>query len=65
MRHHEASDSDKSGPPRASSEVCCGNSPPSSLPLSTLEHLTICGYRDTWPTSGESLAAIFYSRLQP
>jgi len=43
------------GPPSTLAQVCVnstGSSPPSSLPLSTLEHLTICGYRDWWPTWG-------------
>jgi hypothetical protein len=43
------------GPLWTLAQVCVNNirsSPPSSLPLSTLEHLTICGYRDWWPTWG-------------
>jgi hypothetical protein len=43
------------GSPLILAQVCVNStrsSLPESLPLSTLEHLTICGYRDWWPTWG-------------
>jgi hypothetical protein len=44
------------GPPSTLAKVCASastsSSLPSSLPLSTLEHLTICGYREWWPSWG-------------
>ena len=43
------------GPPSTLAQVCVNdteNSPLSSLPLSTLEHLTISGCRDWWPAWG-------------
>jgi hypothetical protein len=43
------------GFPLTLAQVCVNStrsSPSESLPLSTLEHLTICGYRDWWPAWG-------------